>query len=58
MNPRHLLKMAKWAHRPPSTKRVIFVFSIIGICLVLFGIEYFIGLPDWMSAEWVRRPKF
>lgn len=59
MNHRWLLRMARWAHNPPSEKRVIFVFAIIGLCLALFAYEYFFGLPDWMDGppKGVRTPK-
>ena len=51
MNIRWLFRMARWAQSPPSEKRVKFVFAIIAICLVIFGIEYFVGWPDWMSMD-------
>ncbi|WP_369914626.1 hypothetical protein [Maritimibacter sp. 55A14] len=43
--------MAKWAHRPPSERRVKIVLSIIALCLLLGGIEYFIGWPDWLTTN-------
>ncbi|MCB2093652.1 MAG: hypothetical protein H6901_01105 [Rhodobacteraceae bacterium] len=42
----HLLRMARWAHRPPSTRRVILVFSVVAICLVLAGAEWLDLLPE------------
>ncbi|SLN12788.1 hypothetical protein PEL8287_00453 [Roseovarius litorisediminis] len=51
MNPRWLFRMAKWARQPPSEKRVIFVLGIVGLCLVLFAIERFVGWPDFLSLE-------
>ncbi len=51
MNPRWLFRMAKWARHPPSEKRVIFVLGIVGLCLVLFAIERFVGWPDFLSLE-------
>jgi hypothetical protein len=51
MNYRWLFKMARWAQNPPSEKRVIFVFAIIGICLAVFAIEYVFGWPDWMTVD-------
>lgn len=48
---RHLLRMARWAKRPPSQQRVILVISVIVICLVIAGIERWIGFPDWMAGE-------
>lgn len=45
------LRMARWAHRPPSAKRVKFVLGIVAVCLVLFGIERFLGWPDWLTPS-------
>ncbi|QEE35610.1 hypothetical protein FTO60_07760 [Octadecabacter sp. SW4] len=53
---RHLLRMARWAKRPPSQKRVILVISVIVISLVIVGIERWIGFPDWMAVQG-GRPK-
>ena len=55
MNPRWLFRMAVWAHRPPGTKRVLFVLGIVVACLLLFLIDRYVGLPDWMSMEPIRR---
>jgi hypothetical protein len=43
--------MARLARRPPSMTRVMIGVVVALICLVIFGIEYFIGWPDWMSVE-------
>lgn len=51
MNHHWLFRMARWARNPPSEGRVKFVIAIILACIALFGIEYFWGLPDWMSME-------
>ncbi|MEO1137896.1 MAG: hypothetical protein AAFW87_00430 [Pseudomonadota bacterium] len=51
MNPRWLFRMARWAQSPPSERRVKFIFAIIAVCLVVFGVEYFFGLPDWMRVD-------
>lgn len=55
MNLRHLLRMSKWARNPPSEKKVKLVIGIIVICLILFAIERWIGVPDWMQMELPRR---
>lgn len=39
MNPRYLLRMAKWARNPPSEKRVKFALAIVAICLVIYVVE-------------------
>lgn len=51
MNLRHLFRMAKWAHRPPSTKQVILVFSVLGVCLLLALIEYLGLWPQSLSTN-------
>ncbi|SMR71930.1 hypothetical protein SAMN04488030_1270 [Aliiroseovarius halocynthiae] len=56
MDPRWLLRMSKWARNPPSARRVILGIVVLAICLALFAYEYFIGAPDWMEIERIRRP--
>jgi len=51
LNPRHILRMSKWARNPPSQARVKLVFAVIGICLLLAGIEWFWGWPDWLTIR-------
>ena len=58
MNPRWLFRMAKWAHTPPSTQRVMLVLGIVAACLIFFGIERLIGLPEWMAVEPTRKTRF
>ena len=31
------------------------LFSYFALCLVLVGIEYFIGWPDWMTVDSLRQ---
>ncbi|MBV1866383.1 MAG: hypothetical protein KUG69_00540 [Marinosulfonomonas sp.] len=49
MNLRPFLRMAKWAHNPPSASRVKLVFGAIAICLIVFAFERVFGWPDWLS---------
>lgn len=51
MNIRWLFRMARWAQNPPGEKRVKFVFAIIALCLVLFGVEFFWGWPEALSPD-------
>ncbi|WP_171129216.1 MULTISPECIES: hypothetical protein [unclassified Ruegeria] len=51
MNPRHLLRMSKWARRPPSERRVKLVFGMLLACGVLAGIQYLGWWPDWATLE-------
>ncbi|WP_224823731.1 hypothetical protein [Cognatishimia sp. MH4019] len=51
MNLRWFVRASKWARNPPSEKMVKLVFGIILAGLVLVGIEYFIGWPDWLTVN-------
>ncbi|MDG1167995.1 MAG: hypothetical protein P8N14_02265 [Sulfitobacter sp.] len=51
MNPIWLMRMAQWARNPPSAKRVKFVFAIIALAAVIWGIEWIGWWPDWATAE-------
>ena len=48
-----LVRAARWVRNPPSTGRVILVFSVIGAALLLYAIEVWIGWPEWLQ---VNRP--
>jgi len=48
-NPRHFLRMAKWAKRPPSEHQVKLFLGIFVICLILFGLERIFGWPEWLT---------
>ncbi len=61
MNIWQLLRMSRWARNPPGAKRVKLVLGVILICLVLFAIERWIGVSDWLQMEPQRRfrpPRF
>lgn len=51
MTDRWMLRAVKWARNPPSPKRVKFVFGIIAVCIIIYLVERYIGLPDWMSID-------
>jgi len=51
---RMFLKMSQWARNPPSESRVKLVIGVIVVCLVLVGIEMFIGWPEWAKTERLR----
>lgn len=55
MNPRWLLKAKRWAQHPPSMRQVIFYGAIIAACLVLAGVEWLWGWPDWLTVNSPRR---
>ena len=46
-----LLRMAMWARKPPSARRVVLVLIVIALCLGLYAIERWIGWPDWLTAH-------
>ena len=54
MNPRWFLRMARWAHNPPSEGKVKFVLAIIAVCLILVGIEWLGFWPDWLRVNSLR----
>lgn len=51
MNPLWLIRMARWARRPPSLRHVIIVLVTLGICLALVGFEHLWGWPDWLKVN-------
>lgn len=55
MNPRHFLRMAKWARHPPSPTRVKLVFGAIALALLIAGIEWMGWWPEWASVERLPR---
>ena len=50
-NPRHLMRMARWARHPPGEKRVRLVLAVIVLALAIWGLEQFFGTPEWMQME-------
>ncbi len=54
---RWLLMMKRWAQNPPSLDRVKFVFAIVAVCVVLFGIEQIWGWPEWLTPNRVSSPR-
>ena len=48
---RRLLRMAIWARRPPSERRVKLVFGVIVLVLALFAVERLLGWPDWLTLD-------
>ena len=51
LNVRHFLRMAKWGRNPPSAKRVKMIAAILVGCLILFGIERYVGWPAWLTMD-------
>lgn len=38
-------------------RRVLLVLGVVVLCLVLFGIERFVGWPDALTPEGPARPR-
>ncbi len=55
MNLTWLLRMANWVRHPPSPQRVKLVLGVIVVCVVLVGIEHFVGWPEALRVEKVGR---
>jgi hypothetical protein len=51
INPRHFLRMSRWARNPPSEKRVKLVITIVLICALIFLIERYIGCPGALATN-------
>lgn len=51
MNLTWLLRMSRWARRPPSWGRVKLVVGVVVMCLLLVAAERFIGWPDWLTVN-------
>ncbi|MDA7458220.1 hypothetical protein N8850_00390 [Planktomarina temperata] len=43
--------MTRIARHPPSRKTILLWIAVVGIALVLFGIERLIGWPDWLTVN-------
>ena len=54
--PPFLMRMLLWLRHPPSRNQRIAIAAICGIGLAVAAVEYFLGWPDWLTAERVRRP--
>lgn len=48
---RQLLRMARWAHRPPPAWRIKLVLGVFALALLIAGIEKFIGWPDALTSD-------
>lgn len=54
MNPLWLMRMSRWARQVRSPGQVIAVIAIVIACLAIYGIERYIGWPDWATAQRMR----
>ena len=51
MNLNWLVRMARWARHPPSTRQVFVVLAVLALCLALAGVEWLWGWPDWLTVN-------
>jgi hypothetical protein len=57
MNPRLLLRAAKWARHPPSTRRVVLGLVVVALCLGLAVLEWAGLMPGWFGIPPGRNPR-
>ena len=55
LSPVWFMRATQWVRHPPSAKRVKFVFAIIAVAALIFGIEWMGWWPEWATAEKVNR---
>ncbi|SFS53433.1 hypothetical protein SAMN04488040_0796 [Sulfitobacter marinus] len=55
MSPVWFMRMKRWAQNPPSPGRVKFVFAIILVAAIIFGLEYAGYWPEWLTATRIGR---
>lgn len=46
-----LIRARRWAQHPPSGQQVLVVLGVIGFCLLIVGVEKFVGWPDWLTVN-------
>ncbi|MAU53101.1 MAG: hypothetical protein CMN17_12185 [Roseovarius sp.] len=51
MNIAWLLRLARWARRPPGPRTVRLWLIVIGLALAIAGIEHFLGWPEALTME-------
>lgn len=50
-----MVRARRWAQNPPSEGRVKLVLGVIAACIMVVGIEYAFGWPDWMTVDGLRQ---
>ena len=46
-----LLRAKQLAKRPPAPWRIKLYLGVIAACLLILGIEAFVGWPDWLTVD-------
>lgn len=54
MNPRWLLRMARWARNPPPARQVKIVLVVLALCLLIAGLARLGYWPDWARLQPMR----
>ncbi|MBW4960991.1 hypothetical protein [Sulfitobacter sp. CW3] len=49
------MRMKRWAQNPPSPRRVKFIFAIVLVAAIIFGLEYAGYWPEWLTAKRIGR---
>lgn len=55
MNPIWLLRLTRWARRPPGRRLQIIVGTVLVAAILLWGIEHFFGWPEALTPERIPR---
>lgn len=55
MNLMWLMRMRRWVAHPPSASRVRLVVGVVAICLALLAVEHFLGWPEALTPNRMRR---
>lgn len=53
-----LMRMSRWARRPPSWGRVKLIAAILLICVALYAIDRLFGWPAWLTPNGTARGGF
>ena len=48
---RMLMRAKQLARRPPAPWRIKLYLGVIAACLLILGIEAFVGWPDWLTVD-------
>ena len=51
MNIRPLLRLRRWADRPPSVARMKLLALVVAISAAIYALDHFGVWPDWASTE-------
>jgi hypothetical protein len=58
MNIRHLLRLRRWADRPPSVARMKLLAAVVAISAAIYALDHFGVWPEWASTENTRIKRY